>query len=321
MKYVSAAFLALAFAGCGDDTTTVKDLSTTNKDMTVVGTDGSTGDMAQATGGFKQPAGTVAVSFSVDDTANKVYAQGDLQWKGSMIYDTTTRMITKDSMWGGPWAPLYDDGPWDQGNPPGHEPKGSVAGDHKWGVTVFVTPPAMGMDTYEYGLNDDYYQSKFGNGWVWQGANGTFVIKAGDTNPVTAAGQTFSAFGTTDLKLVIDKTMADKGAWDWSKVGVKGTFCAWSVQDITASNNPYTFTLSDVVGTGKLFKHSGLLLKGDKPEFIYQLGAGGGKEYKDANGTALTTGITAQTKPMGGAWTPATITINMGNKNTTLTVP
>ncbi len=32
--------------------------------------------------GFVQPAGTVAVNFSVDDTANKVWKTNELEWKG-----------------------------------------------------------------------------------------------------------------------------------------------------------------------------------------------------------------------------------------------
>src|SRR5437870_6132320 len=90
---------------------------------------------------FTKPAGTVAVNFSVDDTANKVFAAGDLKWKGSMIYDTATNKVTKDDTWGGPYATLFDDGPWTNG---GHEPDGATKGDNIWGVTVFVTPPATG---------------------------------------------------------------------------------------------------------------------------------------------------------------------------------
>lgn len=95
--------------------------------------------------GFPQPAGTVAINFSVDDSVNGVFAAGELQWKGSMIYDAATRKITEDATWGGPFAPLYDDGPWNVTNAttglPGHEPATAVAGDKKWGVTVFMAPP------------------------------------------------------------------------------------------------------------------------------------------------------------------------------------
>jgi len=272
-------------------------------------------------GGFTQPTGTVAVNFTVDDTANKVYEQGDLQWKGSMLYDSTTRTITKDSTWTGPWAPLYDDGPWNVGTPGGHEPIGSTAGDHKWGVTIFVTPPATGSDTYEYGLNDDYYQTTYGNGWVWIGSNGTFTVNAGDTAPVTAQGQTFPAFGTTDLQLTIDLANLGPGTWDTSMVRVKGSAWAWGNVTLTVANNKAVFTLSDSVGTGHPFKHTGLLSSGDKPEFIFVFGTGDGKEYKDVDGNALATGVTAGVKASGASsFTPVNITL-ADNKNTTVTVP
>ena len=79
--------------------------------------------------GFQQPAGTVAVNFVVDDTANKVWKSEELEWKGEVNYDPETRIATRDSTWlAGTWAKLYDDGPWNQG---GHEPIGSAANDHK----------------------------------------------------------------------------------------------------------------------------------------------------------------------------------------------
>lgn len=302
LNVLSVFAIGAAMVGCGDDTTTNQDLTTAPADMAV-----------------NPHAGQVAVTFSVDDTANKVFAAGDLQWKGSMKFDDKTGVITKDSSWGGPFATLYDDGPTDKG---GHEPAGATAGDHIWGVTVWVVPPSTGEDTYEYGLIDSVYEKNFGNGWVWKGSNGTFAIKAGATGSVKATGMTFAKFGTTDFQLVIDKTKADQTtAWDFSKVGVKGSGWAWAIVPLTAAGNTYTFTLSENVGAGKMFPHSGLLSSGDKPEFVYQLGAGSGKEYKDAGGTALATGVTAQIKPSGGSWTAATIKVNSMNKNTYVDVP
>ena len=158
-----------------------------------------------------QPNGTVPVNFSVDDTANKVYKDGDLEWKGAMKYDPTTRTITKDSSWGGPYAKLYDDGPWvlaDGGMGSGHEPSGATAGDNKWGVTVFAPTPATGTDTYSYGLNDANACSTAAdagvagcNGWSWLGDNGSFDVAAGATAPVNASGRSFSKFGNVDLQL------------------------------------------------------------------------------------------------------------------------
>jgi hypothetical protein len=313
LSYISAVAMAAALAGCGDTATT--DMGG-NPDMTVA----APADMTYI--GFPQPAGTIPVNFSVDDSLNKVYAQGDLEWKGSMIYDKTTRKIVLDTKWGGPWAALWDDGPWNTG---GHEPAGSTAGDHKWGITVFATPPAaMGsMDNYEYGLNDAPYQTNFGNGWVWKASkNGTFSVANGATMPINAQGQTFLAFGTTDLRLTLDSKNLDKAtAWDTSKVGVKGSGWAWGTQTLTDDGTgKYIFTLSGSTGAGKMFNHTGLLNSGDKPEFIFVLGAGSGKEYKDANGAALPTGVTAEVKPSGGSFTVVPVTI-ASNKNTTITVP
>jgi hypothetical protein len=268
--------------------------------------------------GFPQPAGTVPVNFTVDDTVNKIYAAGDLQWKGGMIYDATTRKVVPDSNWGGPWATLYDDGPWTAG---GHEPAGSTAGDNKWGVTVFATPPATGSQTYEYGLIDADYEEDFGNGWIWIGSNGNFTVNAGATQAITAQGITMPAFGTTDLQITVDKSMLAAGTWDTSMVRIKSSAWAWGNQAMTCTGDICTFTLSSIVGPGKPFAHSGLLKTGDKPEFIVVFGPGDGREYKSDDGKALATGVTAGLKAMGAAsFTPVDITL-AGNNNTMITVP
>jgi hypothetical protein len=63
-------------------------------------------------GPFEQPPGTVAINFSVDDTANQTYAKDDgLAWTGSFSYESRTRILTRDSAWTGPFVPLWDDGP------------------------------------------------------------------------------------------------------------------------------------------------------------------------------------------------------------------
>jgi hypothetical protein len=254
----------------------------------------------------------------VDDTANKVFAAGQLEWKGSMIYDSTTRKVTLDSTWGGPWAPLYDDGPWTAG---GHEGPGSVAGDHIWGVTVFVTPPATADVTYEYGLNNVPYQTNFGNGWIWPPPNGTFKVAAGAVAPLNAPGTSLPAFGTTDMQIVLNTASLAAGTWDLSKVTVKGSAWAWSEQPMTTSGTGvYTFTLSNVVGTGKTLSLSGLLKSGNKPEFIFVFN---GKEYKDADKNGLTTGAVIATKTSGSStWVPATPALTSPTSgNPYITVP
>jgi len=279
--------------------------------------------------GFPQPAGTAPVNFVVDDTANKNWKSGELEWKGAMIFDSTTRIITADSTWGGPWAKLYDDGPWDQG---GHEPKGSVAGDHKLGVTVFVKPPASGTDTYAYGLRDATNPDPVNGGWVWIGNNGSFSVPTGSTAAITAQGQTFPAHGTTDMQLVIDTHALDTStAWDTSKITVKGSAWGWTeVQlkddgtkgDAASGDGKYTYVLSANVDQTKP-PYPGLLKSGDKPEFIFVFN---GKEYKDAGGIALSTGVTAGTKASGAStFTPANIALTggtgLGSGNTYITVP
>jgi hypothetical protein len=296
----------------------------TSIDETSVDSSSDGSDTETDTGGFPQPSGTVAVSFVVDDSANAVYGDGDLAWKASMKYDATTRKITRDPTWAGPFAPLFDDGPWTAG---GHEPIGATAHDHVWGVTVFATPPASGSDAYEYGLEDDVYQTKCGNGWIWSGANGTFTVAAGATAPITATGTTFAKFGTTDLQIVLD-TAAVTGTWDKSKISLKGSAWVWSEVelkddgtkgDVTAGDGKFTFDFSYYVPSlGTQFPHTGLAKSGDKPSFVFVLGT---KEYKDASGNSLSTGVSAGTKAAGASsFTAATIMLG-SDKSSYVTVP
>jgi len=268
--------------------------------------------------GFTQPPGTVAVSFSVNDTANKVFGPGQLAWKGSMLYDATTRKVTADATWGGPFAPLYDDGPWTAG---GHEGAGSVAGDNIWGVTVFVTPPATGSTTFEYGLINTLYETNFGNGWIWTGSNGSFAVAAGAVAPITAPGTSLPAFGTTDVQVLINTANLDPSStWDTSVVKVKGSAWAWAEQTmVNNGTGVFSFALSSVVGAGKPLSLSGLAKSGDKPEFIFVFN---GKEYKLADGTAATSGVTAGTRLAGASTYVLTpVLINATNKNSYINVP
>jgi hypothetical protein len=297
--------------------------------------------------GFVQPAGTVAVNFTVDDTANKVYTAGNLKWKGSMIYNATTREITPDPTWsgvfpgGGPlsgWAALTDDGPWTVSTT-AHEPVGSTAGDHKWGVTVFVVPPVSGSTTFEYGLIDTEYETLYGNGWIWTGANGTVSVPAGATAPINAPGLVIPAFGTNDIQLEIDTSALDAAVTGvGTTISVKGSAWAWGLVDISGSKTgtTYSFTLSDHIGAGKQFNHTGLLHSGNNPEFIFTFDAmtvgtttccasgcdnASPCEYK-VSGVAASTGVSAGTRAgTSGTFTPATVSVNGGNNNTYITVP
>jgi hypothetical protein len=259
------------------------------------------------------------VNFSVDDRANHVYQQGDLQWKGSFKTASdyaTSRRIVFDATWPGPFPVLYDDGPWTQG---GHEPVGSTAGDHVWGIAVEVVPPATGTDSYQYGLVDA--SSPYNGAWLWPGPNGSFSIaSAQDTSvPVTVAGVTFAAFGTTDVRLSLDIGNLASGAWNTSTVQLKSSHTGWLTYPLANDGlGHYTFMLSAAAGAGKMFPHTGLAASAEQFEFVFVLG---GVEYKDGAGNANTQGVSGATKASGaGTFTPMTILLN-GAKNTYLTVP
>lgn len=269
---LTATVLATALVACGG--------SSSSQTTTDAGTDAGTG-------GFKQPAGTNAVNFSIDDTLNRQWKSGELEWKGNVLFDSATRIGTYDSTWGGPWARLYDDGPWDTG---GHEPKGAVAGDHKLGVTVFIAPPATGTQKYEYGLRDATNTDTANGGWVWVGSNGSFTLTANDLTDKTAAGIAFPAHGAIDLKLTLDTNNLDSGGtWDASKVQVKGSGWGWgdvtmyddgTHGDTTSGDKVFTFLLSAAIDQTKP-PYPGLLKAGDQAEFVFDLGPTGSvKEYK-----------------------------------------
>lgn len=307
--------------------------------------------MAVACGGsstpkqsFPKPAGTVAVNFKVDDRANALFLDKEMQWKGGMLVDPSTRVATADSTWGGKlpdgsagWASLYDDGPWDTCTGTGttlscgHEPLGSVPGDHIFGATIFVKPPATGADAYGYGLIDH----KYGDGWLWTGhtADGKFSVAAGATADIDVEGHTFPKFGTTDVQVTLDKNLMDKSTtWDTSKVTIKGSGWSWNEVPLKDDGSgKFIFTISSVAGApGKQFSHSGLATSGDKSEFIFVLGgtaAKSGLEYKGTDTKALTTGVSGGTKAAGAtAFTPATVQIksapgDLSNGNTYILVP
>lgn len=292
-------------------------------------------------GGFTQPANTVVVNFTVDDSINKDWKAGELEWKGQMQFDETTRLGHFNNDWlAGPdstppepgWAKLYDDGPWDKKNSttgqPGHEPKGSTAGDHKWGVTVFVEKPAADQ-SFGYGLRDATNPDRANGGWVWIGDAGSFTITPTDT-VVNAPGMQFPAHGTVDLKLVIDTTNATVagGGYDLSTIQVKGSPWGWNTVncfddgthgDDVANDDKFTTTLGSSIDRTKP-PYPGLLKSGDQPEFVFVLG---GAEYKIGT-DAPTDGVSAQVKPGDAAWADVAViqvTGGLGGKNTAVLVP
>lgn len=275
---------------------------------------GACGDDGTKKNPFPQPANTVALSFSIDDSGGKTYTDGQLQWKGSFTYDTATRMLTYAADWAGgngPYAVLYDDGPWDDG---GHEPLGATKGDHKWGVTAFMTVPTAAV-TLGYGAIDE-------NGWIWVGDNGSLTVPANLNAPLTATGMAIPTPGTIDLRISIDTAnIASPNTYTaGDKVELKGSYGGWGLTDITASSTTAvkTFTLSENIGVGKQFVHKGLLKTGDIIQFVFVLH---GVEYK-VSSAASGQGVTAETKAAGGSWTAVTVQTNYGtDKNTAVTIP
>ena len=275
-------------------------------------------------GGSSSPSGVTAVevNFSVDDSANMVYQAGDLMWKGSFAYDSATRILTLDPAWISPNIPLYDDGPYTAG---GHEPEGATAGDHIWSISVLVAPATSTLN-FEYGVIDH----SMADAWIWEGSNGVFSVAPGDTMTITATGQTFPLFGTTDMRLEIDTnalspdfslwTSADtleiKGSnWNWGLIALvdDGT-----MGDLQTGDGIYTFELSQYVGAGNAYPNLGLLNSGDIPEFIYHLAS---SEYKDSNADADSNGVTASVMASGaGSWTTVPITVSL-SQSSSITVP
>ena len=301
-----------------------------------------TNNSVQYVCGFPQPAGTVPVNFKVDDSTNRQYTEGQLDWKGSfggvtsaVTFDAGTRVISNDQSWAGgngPYPQLYDDGPWNKG---GHEPADAVAGDHIFGVTVFAKPPTTGTDSYGFGLQDAYYRANWTtiagagetpDGWMWVGDNGSFSIAAGATGAVNAGTTTLRTGGTTDLQFTIDTGNLGAGTWDTSKVQIKSAAWYWgtvtlhddgsSFGDAAAGDGIYTFTLSSVLPSP--FVHTAFAKSTDKIEFIFLFN---GQEYKDTGGTGLTDGVTAGVRTgTSGAFTDVAPTIAT-NKNTQIVVP
>lgn len=323
--WLLAALMATSLVACGDD-------------------DDDGGN--EPVPGFPKPAGTVTVNFKVDDSANKVWKAGEIEWKGTVQFDPATRIGTFDGSWLAEdpgWAILYDDGPWDVGPNFGHEPSGAVAGDHVWGVTVFIAPPAAtdadtcntpagttGCTKYSYGLRDATNPDRANGGWIWVGSNGSFNIAAGQTGTVNAPGLTFPANGTKDLKLVLDVNalLPAAGATPpFDTVKVKGSAWGWSLKDgfddgthldATAGDGKYTFVLSDVIDS-TMPPYPGLLKTGDQPEFVWELD---GVEYKNGPDAPLE-GNAAQVKT-GTTWADVTVvqvTGGLGGKNTAVVVP
>jgi hypothetical protein len=261
-----------------------------------------------------QSSGTVALNFTIDATARPgVYANEDLEWKGAFVFNRTTHVLTYDGSWSGPYAGVWDDGPWDTSG--GHEPKGSVAGDNKFGITAFMTIPTSDL-TFEYGA-----QTKEG-GWIWPPIpNGSVTIPANCATEITAGGLTLPAGGTTDLKLMLDTgNLGTEFTFvPGQSITVKGQMSHWLEDpayddgthgDAQAGDHIFTYTLS-LNDVARIKPASGTYV-----EFVWMID---GVEYKTAGGACELTGVSGQTNP-GTGWVAATIDL-APNNNTRVAIP
>ena len=255
------------------------------------------------------PLAYVIINFSVDDSANQTYTDGELYWKGSVSYDSATNYIVKDAAWPGPYPLLYDDGPISGG---GHEPAGSSAADGIWGIAVYFEVPTTD-EAFEYGLEDSTAR------WVWPNpTNGTFTIPGGsdEGTEFTATGVSFPAFGDIDIKVTLNVAELHTGFLPFDPlfdtITLKNSAAYWEEYQISDWNiggedpNPdgvYTFVLSEQIDS-EGYTHVGLLDSGEELDFLYVVNF---TEYKSA-GSPVTDGIAVYTKTGAGAWVAATIT-------------
>ncbi len=249
-------------------------------------------------GKWPPPSGMAGLEFSLDDSANKTYKEGQLFWNGSFVYQKSKNTVTFSSAWqptDGPFPPLYDDGPIDKG---GHEPVGSKAGDHIWGVAVYVKPDPKQDLEFEYGVIND------NNHWLWEGTNGLVVVKKGSTDVVKAKGIKLPSHGNIDIKITLDLSKLQKDyAVDDPKnpplIFLKGTMTNWAhvqVQDKgkrgddKAGDGILTFVQKQNLDYSP---HFGLLQYKRHVQFVYQFTSISGREYKDADDNALADGVQA----------------------------
>lgn len=209
-----------------------------------------------------QPEGTCSVWIEVID-GTESYTDGQLGWKGEMLYDDETNMITF-SGWDGPFALLYDDGPWTDG---GHEARGQTAGDHVLSTEVFIEEPDTDPIVIGYGMEDENH------GWVWNDPDGngsvTIPLDCAGGDPIEAPGMEFTV-GTIDFRLTLDSAnllAAFLPFDDTDTVTVKGTFSGWAeltmYDDAThgdaAEDGIYTFLWSENLPTHGTLMSAGVI--------------------------------------------------------------
>ncbi|MFC1654821.1 IPT/TIG domain-containing protein, partial [Myxococcota bacterium] len=243
-----------------------------------------------------KPEGYASVTFFVDDTANRTYQSGQIQWKGSLIYDPLTNIILHDPTWAaeeGPYPVLYDDGPIADG---GHERPGATADDYIFSVEVYVKADDAFETKFQYGVINEW-----GN-WIWEGENGEFVLPAGSTDLIEAEGYYIHAFGTYDLIVTLDIAELNPDFLPFDpaadKVYLKGSMNSWDPRqlldngekgDQAAADGVYTYHHAENLGD-----HDGMLFAGQHVQFVFMLNQ---LEYKRID--ALSDGVSARTNCAG----------------------
>jgi hypothetical protein len=256
------------------------------------GTNNGTGCGDEGSPRWDRPAGTAALTLRVDDTANRTYTDGQMEWNGSFVYDDATNQVVFSASWlpgEGPYPPLYDDGPISLG---GHEAEGETGCDGILSVEVWFD--AAEETTVEYGLINEF------DHWIWTGPNGQITVAAGTTDTIQAPGLAFPAFGNVDLLLTLDtgNLHEDYATFDplSDRLYLKGSMISWKpVQlldngekgDEEAADGIYTFQLNNYLGP-----HDGLLALDREAQFIFVFFDAEGLEYKK-DGDALVNGVDA----------------------------
>jgi hypothetical protein len=182
--------LASLVVACGEDTASSSSPGPSSATDATTSDNLSDGAVAQ-----QCEDGSVELRFVVDDTANKSYGAGEMIWTGSFTWDEPSNTLAYATSWlpeEGPYPPLFDDGPRSTG---GHEPEGSAAGDHVWGVSVcYVIEQTR---TLSYGLlNDDLR-------WIWDGPNGSLEVTQDAQGVIEVPGMTLAAHGDRDFRLML----------------------------------------------------------------------------------------------------------------------
>lgn len=290
--------IALVAVGCG-----ANDNNNNNNDA---GT--NTPDAGPSCTSFQQPDGTIALNFTIDATGRPdFYQDAELEWKGNFQYDVETRIATNTgSTWEPPFAPMYDDGPWTCG---GHEPKGAVAGDEKFGITMFFAKPTEDV-VFSYGaqLAPGPKCANPDGCWIWTGDNGGFTVPANATADIDADGLTLAPEGNVDIRISLDTTNLPAEYTIVEPVGIKGSYCDWNKETVANPvNGVYTYVLS--ASPNCLMASPGTLVK-----FVWTYGEAG--EYK------LVQGVTAATKgPSDADWVPQTVAPAADNGDPSFTIP